>query len=115
MKDPFKAHANSERLKFVFVMILLLVPVTALAILLDPTKGGGGDEVQAEVLGFGTRATLRGDQPLLTLRLPNGSIRQIPASRKAVQGCKKGSRISLIQRAGFLGVGIRGCYTHAQT
>jgi len=71
-----------------------------------------GQLVEATVVRVGTYAAGRsrgGDLPILTVRLPNGSIRQVRASWSTAGDCIPGGRISLLQRATALQVSLRGC------
>ena len=110
IRDPFAADARRERLRFELLMLALILPLFALSILLRPGAGAGGEALEAEVVRFGTRATELGNRPVVTVRLDDGSMRAVRATRGSIAGCKAGDRISLIQRRRFLGVGIKGCY-----
>jgi hypothetical protein len=66
--------------------------------------------VEAEVLALGTYAYDTGDMPILTVRLPDGSIRQVLGSWAGVRQCEQRRWISLLQQGGRLRVGLRGCY-----
>ena len=115
MGDPFRAHVRNERLRLAFWVLVLIVPLAALAYLLNGASQPDGELIKADVVRFGSRPTETGDIPVLTVRLADGSIRQVLAGPNAVNGCKRGDRISLIQRGTSLRVGIRGCGQYDQT
>jgi len=71
-----------------------------------------GHELQAEVLRVGTHpaaGVAGGDLPILTVRLPDGAVRDMQATWADVGGCKTGSSISLLQQGDALQVGRPGC------
>jgi hypothetical protein len=77
--------------------------------------GGGvasGRVVQAEVLRLGTYPTgsVKGaNLPIITVRLPDGSVSDVKTTRADVSGCKLGDFISILRRGDGLQVGQRGC------
>lgn len=73
-----------------------------------------GHEVNAEVLRLGTRPTgsvAGANLPVLTVRMPDGSIRQVKATWADVNDCKPGRSISIVQQGPALIVGRPGCNT----
>jgi hypothetical protein len=70
-----------------------------------------GREVKATILKVGTYTDPlgTGDSPILTVQLPDGSIRQVPTSWPAANGCAPGSAVSLLQRGTALQVSLRAC------
>jgi hypothetical protein len=92
--------------------VLLAVLIVAVSFLDFSTPVTNGRLVQADVLRFGTHASARvagGDLPILTVRLPNGSVRDVQATWADVDGCKTGRSISLLQQGNALQVGRPGC------
>lgn len=115
MADPFRAHIRNERLRAALWLLLLLVPLAALVFAYNRASGAGGELIEAEVVRVGSRATETGDEPVITVRLADGSIRQVLARPNAVVGCKQSDSISLVQRGVSLRVGVRGCHHYDQT
>ena len=73
-----------------------------------------GRVVKAEVLRLGMHPVAGvsgGDLPILTVRLPDGSIRDVEATWTDVNDCKPGRWISLVQQGIALQVGQPGCMT----
>jgi carbonic anhydrase/acetyltransferase-like protein (isoleucine patch superfamily) len=71
-----------------------------------------GHVVEAEVLYLGTRSAARvagGDLPIVTVRLPDGSVREVQATWADVDDCKAGRWISLLQDGTALQVAQPGC------
>jgi hypothetical protein len=109
--DLFAAEARHERLTRTVGLVLLLAFLGALVFLAVRTGFGDERPVEGVVLQIGTYAYETGDMPILTVRLNDGSTRQLRfVSWTAVNGCKLGSRISLLQQGSRLRVGVRGCY-----
>ena len=93
-------------------LVLLAALVFAISYLDFGLAVTEGHAVKAEVLRLGTRPAARvsgGDLPILTVRLPDGSIRDVQATWADVNGCKAGRSISLLQRGNALQVGQPGC------
>ena len=68
--------------------------------------------MKAEVLRLGTYpvgGVAAEDLPILTVRLHDGSIREVQAAWADVDDCKPGRSISLLQHESALQVGQRGC------
>jgi hypothetical protein len=114
MVDPLKAFIVRERTRQA-VGLCLLAAVAILASLLvfwPPTYVSDGRAVEATVLRIGTYPAGKvagGDLPILTVRLSDGSIRQVRASWSTAGDCLPGSQVSLRQRGTALQVGLRGC------
>ena len=67
-----------------------------------------GKPVRAEVLRDGMRpagGVAGGDLPILTVRLPNGSVRDVQVTWADMDGCKTARSISLLQQGNALQVG----------
>ena len=90
---------------FAFVGLLAIIGVVA-----SITGNPRGRLVEAHVEKFGFRADSNGYWPLRTVRLADGSTRQVLASRLWKGACKRGDKVALMQRGSALTVGIRGCY-----
>lgn len=64
------------------------------------------------MLRVGTRAVARvagGDLPILTVKLPDGSVRDVQATWADVDRCRPGRSISLLQQGQALQVARPGC------
>ena len=105
-----KTAAVRERLTaslWIFALVALIAIISAVAsIEWNPS----GRLVEAHVEQFGVRADHYGFQPLLTVRLADGSKRQLLASRLDKGVCRRGDKVALVQRGSALTVGVRGCY-----
>lgn len=113
MSDRFRAAAIRERItQTVGGLILLSAFLFALYYFLMRTDVSDGRTVNAEVVHVGTYPDPlgTGDLPILTVRLPDGTIRVVQASWPAVSTCMPGRYVSLLQRGTALQVGLRGCY-----
>ena len=111
MADPFQAVARRERIAkagWIALLIALLCAVFLSWFLGDVSKG---HEVKATILRVGTYADPlgTGDSPVLTVQLPDGSVREVPTSWRAANGCAPGRAVSLLERGTALQVSLRGC------
>ena len=110
MWTSLKTSAVRERLTaslWIFALVALLAIISvAASIEWNPS----GRLVEAHVEQFGVRADYYGFQPLLTVRLADGSKRQLLAPRLARGDCKRGDKVALVQRGSALTLGVRGCY-----
>jgi hypothetical protein len=73
-----------------------------------------GRAVKAEVLRIGTRPTggvAGANLPVLTVRMPDGAIRQVRATWADINDCRPGRSISIIQQGTAVMVGRPGCDT----
>ena len=112
MSDPLEIFVVEDRIKQGAALLLLLVAAGAAAYLTFSTVVTSGTPVKAQVLHFGTYSAGRvagGDLPILTVRLPDGSIRVVPATWQDVDHCARGRWISLLQNGTALQVGVPGC------
>jgi hypothetical protein len=76
-KLPFSFVA--ERLRIVFLVLTLLIVALAVAAIWSAWNYPAGRLVEARVQRFGYIAGKLGDTPLITVRLPDGSQRQVLA------------------------------------
>ena len=114
MADTLKSIIRRERAKQAAALglLLILALLGALSIFWPPTYVTNGRVVEATVVRVGTYAvgeTQGGELPILTVRLPDASIRDVNASWSTAGKCVPGSRVSLVQRGTALQVGLRGC------
>ena len=112
MSDAFRAVALRERVTKAFALLLLVAVVAVIAFLEFGSVVTDGHVVKAEVLSVGARPAARvagGDLPILTVRLPDGSVREVQATWADVDDCKAGRSISLLQQGTALQVGRAGC------
>jgi hypothetical protein len=114
MADPLKSITVRERAGQAVAIGLLLVfaLLAALSLFWPPTYVSDGRVVEATVVRIGTYAvagSLGGDLPIITVRLPNGSIRQVKASWSSAGDCMPGDHVPLLQRGTALQLGLRGC------
>jgi hypothetical protein len=111
MADPFKAAIRHERLTKVSGLILLTILLCALFYFWVRTDISDGREVDAVIVRLGSypEPLGTGDAPILTVQLPDGSIREVRTSWSAVNRCVPGRRVSLLQKGTALQVALRGC------
>jgi poly(3-hydroxybutyrate) depolymerase len=112
MTDPFRSLALQGRIKAGGALILVAALIFAVSYLRVGTVVTDGQAVKAEVLGLGTYPAARvagGDLPILTVQLPDGSVRDVQATWADVNRCRTGSSISLLQRRSALRVARPGC------
>jgi hypothetical protein len=112
MTDPFRTAALRSRIIGAGALVLLTALIVGTSYLQFGTPVTDGQAVQAEVLSVGSRPAARvagGDLPILTVRLPSGSVRDVQATWADVSGCKTGRSIFLLQHGHALVVGRPGC------
>ena len=112
MTDPFRTVAIRGRIIAAGALVLAAALIVAVTYLRFGMPITDGHEVQAEVLRVGTRSAAGvagGDLPVLTVRMPDGAVREVQATWADVGGCKTGRSISLIQQGDALQVGRPGC------
>jgi hypothetical protein len=112
MADPFRIAAIRQRAAQALRLGLLIALAGAIAYCLDRPAVTTGRPVEAEVLRVGTYSASRvmgGDLPILVVRLPDGSVREVRSSWAAAKNCEPGRWISLLQHGTALQVGIPGC------
>ncbi len=93
-----------------------LIVLTGLMVVIGYLQFGtvitDGREVKAEVLRLGTQPTggvAGAILPILTVRMPDGSVRQVMATWPDVNDCKPGRSISIVEKGTAVRVGRPGC------
>lgn len=112
MGDPFRTVAIRERAGQAVGLGLLIASVSVISYTLVRPYLTEGRVVQAKVVRVGMYDTGEGsggNLPILTVRLPNGSIREVTPSWAAVDNCMPGRSISLLQSGTALQVASPGC------
>lgn len=112
MIDPFQGAAIQERIAKVVALALLLALLCAIYFLQFSTVVAEGRPVKAEVLHIGTYPAGRaagGDLPILSVRLPDGSVRAVRATWPDVNNCTPGRWISIVVHGTAVQVGVPGC------
>lgn len=112
MTDPFRTAAIRARFIATGALVIAAGLIVAISYLDFGMPITNGHEMRAEVLRVGTRpaaGVAGGDLPMLTVRLPNGAVRNVQATWPDVGGCKTGRSISLLQQGEALQVGRPGC------
>ena len=112
MADPFRTLALRSRVMKAGALVLLAIFLGAIAYLQFGSVVTEGRDVKAEVLRLGTypvAGVAGGNLPIVTVRLPDGSIREVRATWADVNDCMPGRWISLVQRGTALQVGQPGC------
>jgi hypothetical protein len=101
--------AFRQRLGALLWPVALLALVAFLGLVANVEWSPNGRLIEAHVEHLGVRAKPTGFEPLLTVRLPDGSRRQMRAP--GLKGaCKPGDKVPLLQRGAALTIGARGCY-----
>jgi hypothetical protein len=91
-------------------MIALLVLIGGIAGLAYYNWSMTGRMVEGRIVALGSvPIRMTGDQPIITVELADGTMKQTAPTKWALAGCEVGSRISLVQRGGDVRVGVRGC------
>jgi len=112
MTEAYRTVAVRQRITKAGALVVLLGFVIAISYLEFSTVVPKGRIVKAEVLRLGTRPVARvagGDLPIITVRLPDGSVREVQATWADVNNCEAGRFISLVQQGTALQVGRPGC------
>jgi hypothetical protein len=115
MADPLRREAAKERLRAALYLLLLVIPLAAVAFYAAWSTTGSPKQINAVVVRIATYADYTGDLPVVTVRLENGSVRQFPTSWAAVSHCKPGSKISLVETQNRLRIGLPGCKANELT
>ena len=108
--DPFKDEGLRARLTIVGGLFLMALFLGVAFLLPGGTATFQGERpLDGRVTRVGTYAFETGDLPILTIKLPDGSLRQLQTSWAAAARCSPGSSISLLQKGMRLRVGLTGC------
>lgn len=112
MVDPFRTSSTRERIAQAVGLFLLIAFTCVVSYLMVRPDLTQGRLVRAQIVRVGMYSVgegMGGELPILTVRLPDGSIRQVKSSWAAVNDCLPGRWISLLQRGSALQVGLPGC------
>jgi hypothetical protein len=115
MSDPFRIVDLRSRIMKSAALILLVGLMGVIGYLQFGTVITGGRIVEAEVIRIGTAPTggvAGANVPVLTVRMPDRSIRQLNATWADVRDCRAGRSISIRQQGAALLVGRPGCDTN---
>lgn len=108
--DPFRDEITRDRVTQAVGVLLLLAFLSALILVVPLNDFRRAKSIHAVVLRLGTYPDeTAGDLPILTLRMRNGSIRQVRTSWSGAKWCAPGTRVWLLQRGSNLQVALRGC------
>jgi hypothetical protein len=112
--DPLRSIIRRERVLRAAALIVLIAMALLAALLKfwPPTYVTDGRQIEGTVVRLGTEPAgegYGGDLPILTVRLPDGSVRQVRGSWATAGRCKRGERVPLVQRGTALQIGLRGC------
>lgn len=110
--NPLQTGAVRARLTKAGALALIAAIIIAISYLQFGTVITDGRGVKAMVLRLKTRpaaAIAGGDLPIVTVRLPDGSIREVLATWPDVDNCQPGRWLSLLQHGAALQVGQPGC------
>ena len=114
MADPLRSLIARERARqAIWPGLLLILAIVATSAFFWPVNYvTDGRVVEATVVRTSTYPAGEargGDLPILTVRLPDGTIRQVTASWSTAGECLPGSKVPLVQRGTALQVTLRGC------
>jgi hypothetical protein len=110
--DPLRTFAIRQRAIQALWLCLLIICVGAISYFLVRPYISEGALIKAEVVrveSYPVSAAMGGDLPILVVRLPNGSVRQVTSSWEVVDDCMPGRWITLLQRGPALRIGPPGC------
>lgn len=65
--------------------------------------------VEAQLIGLSSYANEEGDNPILFVRLDDGTVRQITAPRSDARSCQVGGHVKLLKRGSLLTLQPGGC------
>ncbi|QIL02820.1 hypothetical protein G7078_08510 [Sphingomonas sinipercae] len=114
MADPFRIDDLRTYIKKAGALALLVGLIFAIGYLQFGAVPVSGRDVTGEVLRVGTRpaaGSAGGTLPILTVRLPDDSIRQVLATWADVNDCTPGRKVFLVQSKRTVTVGTPGCFT----
>ena len=112
MENPFRTFALRQNVVRAGALALVTAFLLAVCFLRFGNPVTDGRVVKAEVLRRGTHPVAGvsgGDLPILTVRLPDGSVRDVEATWADVNDCKPGRWISLVEQGIAVQVGQPRC------
>jgi hypothetical protein len=112
MANPVRSFVIQERIKAALWVSFLIVSVAAISYFGVQAYISEGTLIEAQVVRVGTypaSAAMGGDLPILIVRLPDGSIRQVTSSWEVVDDCVPGRWITLLRRGPAVRIGPPGC------
>jgi hypothetical protein len=112
MNDPFLTVMFRQRLATGGAVLAVAALVLTIGYLQVGTVNTGGTLAKAEVLRVGTRPAARvagGNLPVVTVRMADGSVRQVQATWADVENCVPGRWLSLVENGAALQVARPGC------
>jgi hypothetical protein len=108
-KDPFRDLSLRDRRTKLLGMAALVGSIALIVAGYQHLMSGPQEVLVGQVLRFGRYAHEGGDWPLLLVRLPDGSEREIYVRRDVVLDCRVGDKVSLIRINNYLRVTPDGC------
>ena len=110
-EDPFRRTwgewflevAGSWKLLALGALLIAAVAAVAVVVTRAPAR------VEAQLIRFGSYATEEGNQPLLLVRLGDGTVRQVRTRRSDVRSCRVGGMVQLMKRGSLLTLQPGGC------
>jgi hypothetical protein len=109
MADPFRAEARREKAIRVGGALLLICFLGGLVWIFGVQMSAPVERSIGTVVRVGSYPLDIGDQPIFTVRMDDGAVRHIKASRRNAANCIVGSRVELVKRGAALSVGLQGC------
>jgi hypothetical protein len=110
MAEPLRAQIWAERMRSGVWLLALLAVVATVLFVEDRLWNPQGQLIEARVIQSGIRAGKYRNTPIVTVRLADGSVREVQARwASSLRGCQSGDRIALVQRGSALTIGVKGC------
>ena len=108
MADPLKELGWRERLTAGLWLLMLIAFLATISIMFGRSRNTEGKLIEGRVESFGVPVNKWGDM-VVTVRLANGSVREVLTKWELVKACERGDRIALVQRGLALNVGVMAC------
>jgi len=102
-----------EHRPLLVTLFLLAACTIALAMIATRDRDQPAIGEDAIVVRFGTTPDLEGDDPHVLVRMKDGSILHLDASRRELLYCRRGSRIRVVRQGGQVYVASAGCAPRA--